>query len=115
MNLSRMRDIGATDPIGGLGPRVTPDPTPAPEPVKRPDGFIESPDGKLSTDLPEPPTWPFPSANHVSGPKHVISGGSGGGAAPDEPVSCLQDVMTMRVVLFRSDGQCITLQEWTQP
>lgn len=54
MNLHMMRDIDGVDPIGELGPRKTPAPTPAPEPVKRPDGFIESPDGKLSTSLPPP-------------------------------------------------------------
>lgn len=54
MNLSRMRDIDAADPIGTLGPRVTPAPTPAPAPVRRTDGFIVSPEGKLSTDLPDP-------------------------------------------------------------
>jgi hypothetical protein len=64
MNLASMREIDAIDPIGGLGPRVTPAPTPAPEPVRRPDGIVEHPDGKLSTDIPPPgeqPVWPFPS------------------------------------------------------
>lgn len=54
MNLASMRDIDATDPIGGLGPRVTPAPTPAPQPVRRDDGIVIGPDGKWSTDLPDP-------------------------------------------------------------
>ena len=67
--IGAMRDINAADPVGGLGPRVTPAPTPAPAPVKRGDGFVVGPDGKLSTDLPDPtvpaviggvPVWPFP-------------------------------------------------------
>lgn len=66
MSLHMMRDIDAADPIGGLGPRVTPAPTPAPTPVRREDGIVVGPDGKLSTDLPLPPgmepsPWPFPT------------------------------------------------------
>ena len=74
MNLASMRELDHNDPAGGLGPRVTPAPTPAPAPVKRGDGFVVGPDGKLSTDLPDPtvpavsdppdvfghPVWPFP-------------------------------------------------------
>ncbi len=71
MNLAMMRDLDRADPIGGLGPRVTPAPTPAPEPVKRPDGFVEGPDGKLSTSLPPPAVprrgpWPFPTPASVA-------------------------------------------------
>lgn len=55
MNLASMRELDHTDPIGGLGPRVTPAPTPAPAPVRRGDGFIVGPDGKLSTDFAPPP------------------------------------------------------------
>lgn len=62
MNLSRMRDIDAADPIGTLGPRVTPAPTPAPAPVRRGDGFIVGTDGKLSTDLPDPTVTHEPPA-----------------------------------------------------
>ncbi len=74
MNLAMMRDINAADPIGGLGPRVTPAPTPAPEPVKRPDGFVEGPDGKLSTSLPPPAvprrgSWPFPTGTAAPEPE----------------------------------------------
>jgi hypothetical protein len=54
-----MRDINAADPVGGLGPRVTPAPTPAPAPVPIGNGIIRAPDGKLSTDLPDP-TAPAP-------------------------------------------------------
>ena len=60
MNLASMTRIDHTDPIGGLGPRVTPAPTPAPQAVKRGDGFIVGPDGKLSTDFP-PPAGMVPS------------------------------------------------------
>ncbi len=74
MNLAMMRDIDRADPIGGLGPRVTPAPTPAPEPVKRPDGFVEGPDGKLSTSLPPPAVprrgpWPFPTGAAAPAPE----------------------------------------------
>jgi hypothetical protein len=46
--------VDAIDPIGGLGPKVTPAPAPAPQPHRRPDGIVIGPDGKWSTDLPDP-------------------------------------------------------------
>ena len=61
MKLSAIRDLNAQDDLGGLGPKVTPAPTTAPAPVPIGGGIVRHPDGKLSTDLPEPPTWPFPS------------------------------------------------------
>lgn len=49
-----------------LGPPIR-TPTPAPEPVRRPDGIVIHPDGRMSTDLPLPdgmgtPVRPFPTA-----------------------------------------------------
>lgn len=54
-----MRDLNRADPLPELGPRVEPTPPPAPAPIKRPDGFVVGPDGKLSTALPDPTvnTW----------------------------------------------------------
>lgn len=56
MKLSAIRDLGVQDDLGGLGPKVTPAPTTAPAPVPIGGGIVRHPDGKLSTDLPEPPT-----------------------------------------------------------
>lgn len=74
MNLHMMRDINAGDALPGLGPRVTPAPTPAPQPVRRPDGIVVGPDGKLSTDFPPPPpepSWPFPTGTAAPAPEPI--------------------------------------------
>lgn len=85
MNLARMTRIDAVDPIGGLGPRVTPAPTPAPAPVRRADGIVQHPDGKLSTDF-APPAAPqvTPLRCHVCG---LSWRGCMGGWQRDPPLS----------------------------
>ena len=98
--LSHMRDLNQGDALPGLGRKIEPKPAPAPEPVRRPDGFIVGADGKLSTDLPPPavPVWPFPSGKPEHPPPEpgvhgfmrirVLIGGSGVDAGqewfPDE-------------------------------
>lgn len=52
--LAHMRDMNEADPLPGLGelkPRAEKE---APKPVRRSDGIVIAPDGKWSTDLPEP-------------------------------------------------------------
>ena len=61
MNLHTLSRL--PDDLGGpLGPPIRREPE-APKPIRRPDGIVIAPDGKMSTDFPEPdanPVWPFP-------------------------------------------------------
>lgn len=59
MKLLAIRNFNEQDPLPPLGPKHEPakpvDSAPAPAPVPGRPGIVRHPDGKLSTDLPEPP------------------------------------------------------------
>lgn len=101
MNLHMMRDIDGCDPIGGLGPRVTPAPTPAPQPVRRDDGIVVGTDGKLSTDLPLPPgmepsPWPFPTGAAAPAPEPIPEPEPGAHGFMREPLKVGDKVLILR-------------------